>query len=116
MINENQYTLLKQFAKNLIDADKMHGKVIRYEDLDSYINRAVQLLQIECDKETINRLFVDLEYEYAIVHDRGHVIFNDYGYYFSNNSVRNEKESWNRLWFYYYWFVFRLFANVLFQD
>lgn len=78
MINENQYTLLKQFAKNLIDADKMHGKVIRYEDLDSYINRAVQLLQIECDKETINRLFVDLEYEYAIVHDRGHVIFNDY--------------------------------------
>lgn len=78
MINETQYTLLKQFAKNLIDADKMRGMAIRYEDLDSYIYRAVQLLQIECDKETTNRLFVDLEYEYAIVHDRGHVIFNDY--------------------------------------
>lgn len=78
MINENQYTLLKQFAKNLIEADKMRDKEIRYEDLDSYINRAVQLLQIECDKETTNRLFVDLEYEYAIVHDRGHAIFNDY--------------------------------------
>ena len=78
MINEKQYTLLKQFAKNLIDADKMHDKVIRYEDLDSYINQAVQLLQIECDKETTNRLFVDLEYENATVHDRGHVIFDDY--------------------------------------
>ena len=78
MINENQYTLLRQFAKNLIEADKMRDKEIRYEDLDSYINRAVQLLQIECDTETTNRLFVDLEYEYAIVHDRGHAIFNDY--------------------------------------
>lgn len=78
MINENQYTLLKQFAKNLIDADKMRGMVIRYENLDSYINRAVQLLQIECDTETTNRLFVDLEYEYAIIHPKGHVIFNDY--------------------------------------
>lgn len=78
MINENQYTLLKQFAKNLIEADKMRGMEIRYEGLDSYIDRAVQLLQIECDKETTDRLFVDLEYEYAIVHDRGHVIFNDY--------------------------------------
>lgn len=78
MINENQYTLLKQFAKNLIEADKMRGMEIRYEGLDSYINRAVQLLQIECEEETKNRLFVDLEYEYAIVHDKGHVIFNDY--------------------------------------
>ena len=78
MINEAQFTLLKQFAKNLIDADKLRGIEIRYEDLDSYINRSLALLQIVGDNETISRLFVDLEYEYAIIHPQGHVIFNDY--------------------------------------
>lgn len=78
MINDAQFTLLKQFAKNLIDADNLRGIEIRYEDLDSYINRSLALLQIVGDNETISRLFVDLEYEYAIIHPKGHVIFNDY--------------------------------------
>ena len=92
MITDNQFTILKQFAKNLIDAAKMRGIEVRYEDLDSYINRAVALLQIECDNETITRLFVDLEYEYAIVHNKGQAIFNDYDEkreWYSNMEIPN---------------------------
>ena len=92
MITDNQFTILKQFAKNLIDAAKIRGIEVRYEDLDSYINRAVKLLQIDCDNETITRLFVDLEYEYAIVHNKGQAIFNDYDEkrdWYSNMEIPN---------------------------
>ncbi len=78
MIAENQYNILKQFAKALIEADKSRGTEIRYEDLDNYIDKAVLLLKIDCDKETLDRLFIDIEYEYKIVHNKGNAIFDDY--------------------------------------
>ena len=77
-MTENQYTILKQFTRTFIDLSKSQGKELRPEDIDTYINQAVALSKMDCDNATKTRLFIDMEYEYKIVHNKGQVIFNNY--------------------------------------
>ena len=48
------------------------------EDIVGYINQAIALSKLDCDDATRTRLFVDMEYEYKIVHNKGQAIFNNY--------------------------------------
>ncbi len=77
-MTDNQYTILKQFTRTFIDLSKSQGKELRPEDIDTYINRAVMLSKLDCDDVTKTRLFIDMEYEYKIVHNKGQAIFNNY--------------------------------------
>ena len=76
-MTDNQYTILKQFTRTFIDLYKSQGKELRPEDIDTYINRAVMLSKLDCDDVTKTRLFIDMEYEYKIVHNKGQAIFNN---------------------------------------
>lgn len=78
-MTESQYTILKQFTRTLIDLSLSQGKELKLEDIDSYINQAVMLSKLDCDEAAKTRLFIDMEYEYKIVHNKGQAIFNDYG-------------------------------------
>lgn len=78
-MTEDQYTILKQFTRTFIDLSLSQGKELKFEDIDSYINQAVMLSKLDCDEAAKTRLFIDMEYEYKIVHNKGQAIFNDYG-------------------------------------
>lgn len=78
-MTESQYTILKQFTRTFIDLSLSQGKELKLEDIDSYINQAVMLSKLNCDEAAKTRLFIDMEYEYKIVHNKGQAIFNDYG-------------------------------------
>ena len=65
-------------TRTLINISTSKGIDINLEDLGSFINQAVTLSKLECDKETENRLFIDMEYEFKIVHKKGQAIFNNY--------------------------------------
>ena len=77
-MTESQYIDLRQLTKTLINLSKSQGKELRPEDIDTYINQAVVLSKLDCDDATKTRLFIDMEYEYKIVHNRGQAIFNNY--------------------------------------
>ena len=77
-MNEKEYTILKQFTRSFIDLSISQGKELRAEDIEVYINQAVMLSRLDCDDSAKTRLFIDMEYEYKIVHNKGQAIFNNY--------------------------------------
>ena len=77
-MNEKEYTILKQFTRSFIDLSISQGKELRAEDIEAYINQAVMLSKLDCDDSAKTRLFIDMEYEYKIVHNKGQAIFNNY--------------------------------------
>ena len=77
-MTESQYIDLRQLIKTLINLSISQGKELRPEDIDTYINQAIMLSKLDCDNATKTRLFIDMEYEYKIVHNKGQVIFNNY--------------------------------------
>ncbi len=77
-MNESQYIDLRQLTKTLINLSKSQGKELKPDDIDKYINQAVALSKLDCDSDTKTRLFIDMEYEYKIIHNRGQAIFNNY--------------------------------------
>ena len=91
-MTESQYTILKQFTRTFIDLSLSQGKELKLEDIDSYINQAVMLSKLNCDEAAKTRLFIDMEYEYKIVHNKGQAIFNDYGEkreWYSNSKIQD---------------------------
>lgn len=77
-MNENEYTILKQFTRTFIDLSISQGIELSPKDIDTYINQAVMLSRLDCNDATKTRLFIDMEYEYKIVHNKGQAIFNNY--------------------------------------
>ena len=77
-MTESQYIDLRQLTKTLINLSKSQGNELRLEDIDCFINQAIMLSKLDCDESTKTRLFIDMEYEYKIVHNKGQAIFNDY--------------------------------------
>ena len=77
-MTDSQYIDLRQLTKSLINISKTQGEELTQGKLDAYINEAVALSKLKCDESTKTRLFIDLEYEYKIVHNKGQAIFNDY--------------------------------------
>ena len=91
-MTESQYTILKQFTRTFIDLSLSQGKELKLEDIDSYINQAVMLSKLDCDEAAKTRLFIDMEYEYKIVHNKGQAIFNDYDEkreWYSNSKIQD---------------------------
>lgn len=91
-MTESQYTILKQFTRTFIDLSISQGKELKLEDIDYYINQAVMLSKLDCDEAAKTRLFIDMEYEYKIVHNKGQAIFNDYGEkreWYSNSKIQD---------------------------
>ena len=91
-MTESQYTILKQFTRTFIDLSLSQGKELKLEDIDYYINQAVMLSKLDCDEAAKTRLFIDMEYEYKIVHNKGQAIFNDYGEkreWYSNSKIQD---------------------------
>ena len=77
-MTESQYIDLRLLTKTLINLSKSQGKELKPEDINTYIDQAVMFSKLECDEETKKRIFIDMEYEYKIVHNKGQAIFNDY--------------------------------------
>ena len=75
---ENSFLSFKQIAINLIELDKQMGRVLKYENIDSYIDRAISMTGLDVDEEDRKRLFHDIEYQYQIAHSEGYSIFDDY--------------------------------------
>lgn len=78
MMTESQYIDLRQLTKTLINLSISQGTELKPEDIDSFIDRAIMLSGLNCEEETRTRLFIDMEYEYKIVHNKGQAIFDDY--------------------------------------
>ncbi len=77
-LQENSFLTFKQIAIGLIELDKQNGMVLKYESINSYIDRAISMTGLTVDDEDRKRLFHDIEYQYQIVHSEGHSIFDDY--------------------------------------
>ena len=77
-MTESQYIDLRQLTKTLINLSISQGKELKPQDIDTFIDQAVTLSRLECTDAVKTRLFIDMEYEYKIVHNKGQAIFNDY--------------------------------------
>ena len=77
-MNDNLYIELRQLVRSLVRIVISQKKELQPEDIDSCINQAIGLSHFDCDDTTKKRLFVDMEYEYKVVHKKGNAIFSDY--------------------------------------
>lgn len=75
---DNSFLTFKQIAIGLIELDKQNGVVLKYESINSYIDKAITMTGLAVDEEDRKRLFHDIEYQYQIAHSEGHSIFDDY--------------------------------------
>lgn len=97
-MTDDLYLSLKQITFGFINADKGAGIEVKFENIDSYIDRATKLFPIPCDEETKKRLFTDIEYQFKIIHAKGNVIFDDYENrqeWYSNDNIE-KPYFWNR--------------------
>lgn len=97
-MNDDLYLALTQITFGFVNADKSAGKEVKYENINSYIDRALSLFPSQCDEDTRNRLFTDIEYQFQITHAKGHVIFDDYdntNEWYSNDKIK-DPYFWNR--------------------
>lgn len=92
MIDQRAYILLAQTTKNFIDIQISQGVELKLDNIETYIQQASTFLHIICDEETKKQLFIDMEYEYKIIHPKGQAIFNDYDEnrdWYTNMEVKN---------------------------
>ena len=73
--NYNNFLIL---ANTLIKFDIQNGKELKYEDIDTYIDKAIAISKIEIDSDNRSHIFHDIEHQYAVKHTIGSCIFNDY--------------------------------------
>lgn len=59
-MTDDLYLSLKQIAYGFINADKSAGKEVKYENINSYIDRAVSLFPVSCDDKAKKRLLLIL--------------------------------------------------------
>jgi len=98
MIKDDLYLSLRLMTFALINAAKSTGLEVKFEDITSYIDNALELFPCECDVETKEKLFTDIEYQFKITHTAGSVIFDDYenrNDWYSNEDIKNPY-FWNR--------------------
>ena len=77
-MTESQYIELRQLTKTLINLSISQGKELKPQDIETFINQAVLFSKLECCESEKTRLFIDIEYEYKVVHNKGQAIFNEY--------------------------------------
>ena len=97
-MTDDLYLSLRQITFGFINADKGAGIEVKFENINSYIDRATALFPIPCDKEARKRLFTDVEYQFKITHAKGNVIFDDYDSrqeWYSNENIDNPY-FWNK--------------------
>ena len=97
-MTEDQYLILRQTTFLYISADKSVGKEVKFENINSYIERGTSLFPGLCDDEVKKRLFTDIEYQFKITHAKGNVIFDNYDderNWYSNDNVK-EPFFWSR--------------------
>ena len=97
-MTDNSYLLLKQMTFAFINAIKGSGTEVKFEDINSYIDKVTSSFPIPCDEEIRKRLFTDVEYQFKITHAKGNVIFDDYDSrqeWYSNERIENPY-FWNK--------------------
>ncbi len=97
-MTDNSYLLLRQMTFAFIDAIKGSGTEVKFEDINSYIDKVTSSFPIPCDEEIRKRLFTDVEYQFKITHAKGNVIFDDYDSrqeWYSNERIENPY-FWNK--------------------
>ena len=95
---DNSFLTFKQIAIGLIELDKQNGVVLKYESINSYIDKAITMTGLAVDEEDRKRLFHDIEYQYQIAHSEGHSIFDDYDdpHNWYTLSEKEDTFFWNR--------------------
>ena len=97
-MTDNSYLSLKQITFALINAIKETDTEVKFENINSYIDKVTSSFPISCDEETRKRLFTDVEYQFKITHANGNVIFDDYDSrqeWYSNERIENPY-FWNK--------------------
>ena len=77
-ISSDEFNDLIMVIKRRIGADKRNGKTIKYEDIDSYIDKGLEFIPISLTAEDRAEVFCAIETEEAIKHTKGNCIFDDY--------------------------------------
>src|SRR5574344_968427 len=77
-LKNEQYNIVYQMAKAFVGLDKMKGEDVKDTNLNTYIDRAFAATSVNADEEDRQKMFKDLEYEFAIQHTEGQCIFGDY--------------------------------------
>lgn len=95
-MNNDLYLAFKQIAFGFISADKCNGVELKFENINSYIDKAAGLLNV--DPAMREQLFTDIEYQFKITHAAGNVIFDNYDEnheWYSNDNIESPF-FWNR--------------------
>ena len=77
-ISSDEFNDLIMVIKRRIGVDKRNGKTIKYEDIDSYIDKGLEFIPISLTDEDRAEVFRAIETEEAIKHTKGNCIFDDY--------------------------------------
>ena len=60
-LNDTEYSILKNFAENFIQLDQKAGNELKYEDISSYIDKAIFISSLKPDKECYSQLISDIQ-------------------------------------------------------
>lgn len=77
-ISSDEFNDLIMAVMLRIRADKRSGKAIKYEDIDSYIDKGLEVVAIKLSAGDRQEVFRAIETEEAIKHTPGNCIFDDY--------------------------------------
>ena len=77
-ISNDEFNDLIMVIKRRIGVDKRNGKTLKYEDIDSYIDKGLEFIPVVLTAEDRAEVFRAIETEEAIKHTKGNCIFDDY--------------------------------------
>lgn len=77
-ISSDEFNDLVMAIMLRIRTDKRNGKVVKYEDIDSYIDKGLEVVAVDLSEEDRQEVFRAIETEEAIKHTPGNCIFDDY--------------------------------------
>lgn len=77
-ITNEEFNDLIMVIMRRIGTDKRNGKTIKYEDIDSYIDKGLEFIPVVLTDEDRAEVFRSIETEEAIKHTTGNCIFDDY--------------------------------------
>lgn len=77
-ITNEEFNDLIMVIMRRIGTDKRNGKTIKYEDINSYIDKGLEFLPVVLSAEDRAEVFHAIETEEAIKHTTGNCIFDDY--------------------------------------
>lgn len=97
-LSKTEYDVVKNLTESFIRLDIEKKKNLEFNDIDSYVSRAVQATGLTVDKDSRASLISDMEYLFKVKHTPGSCIYDDYDdpHNWYNSAGKGDSYFWSR--------------------